>query len=81
MTRIFGCWIPTAMADDPPMWRAFWEHEVRARGHEPVGEPTITEVPDLLLRSQSRWIAKGPTQAADQTDSTAARSDSSGTAV
>jgi hypothetical protein len=80
MTKIFGCFIPTAMADVPPAWQGFWAHVVESRGYQPAGEPTITEA-DGGFGERSRWIVQGPVQAADQTDSTAARNDSSGTAV
>jgi hypothetical protein len=80
MTRIFGCFIPTAMADDPPAWQGFWAPEVLSRGYQPAGEPPLTEA-EGGFGARSRWIVQGPVQAADQTDSTAARNDSSGTAV
>jgi hypothetical protein len=93
-TRVFGCWIPTSMIDDPPVWQAFWAYQASRHGQEPAGEPTLIErIPRFdrfdhrdeerqrAIEALRRWTAEGPVQAADQTDSTAARNDSSGTAV
>ena len=75
-TRVFGCWIPTAMIDDPPVWQAFWAYEASRHGQEPAGEPTLTERIPLFadpdeerqraIEALRRWTAEGPVQPAEQ---------------
>lgn len=39
--REYACRIPQRLADDPPMWRAFWGRLVQMEGYAPVGEPEL----------------------------------------
>ncbi len=57
----FGCFIPTAMHDDPPAWQGYWEQAVRAHGGEPAGTPTIEPYTQIIDGVESTaWAAYGP---------------------
>jgi hypothetical protein len=58
-TESFGCWIPSAVVDDPPAWQGFWKHEAEARGYRPDGDPTLTKQTDYF-GAPTRWTAHGP---------------------
>jgi hypothetical protein len=55
----FCSFIPTAMIDDPPVWQAFWEDQVRQHGGEPTGEPELTTYTNQF-DGQVTWLAYGP---------------------
>jgi hypothetical protein len=50
------------MAEDPPVWRAFWEREARRQGHEPVGDPTLIEHTSFGESEPISWHVQGPVQ-------------------
>ncbi len=55
----FGCYVPTAMIDDPPAWKAHWEQEVRSHGGTPTGEPHLDNYTNQF-DGQVEWMAYGP---------------------
>jgi hypothetical protein len=62
-TKTFGCWVPPecpAMAEDPPVWQAFWKRQAQDLGYEPVGEPTLIEHTSFGESKPIRWHIQGP---------------------
>lgn len=67
-TREWGCRIPAAMADDGPMWRAYWRQSVGMGGAEPAGEPSLRRHDQGVLNGEpifpddpaEMFVAVGP---------------------
>jgi hypothetical protein len=57
-------YLPKAMAEDEPAWKAHWRHRVEADGYTPIGEPELERFEEHEFVSEDpvrvMYVAVGP---------------------